>query len=141
MSNTQLSFRPIIATPLPEKSRMGFLPAFFGENLMMLSEPLVYHWMTTLSQDYNGGLWNYYTLSNGGFYMAPEQDKRYRVQVEGNYFNGELSADAAGIVATLFGLCELANRTQADRIIDLYYLLRDYAGEHPEAGLIFAAID
>ncbi|WP_425511654.1 antirestriction protein [Xanthomonas euvesicatoria] len=41
----------------------------------------------------------------------------------------------------MYALCELANRTASDRIVDLYHLLRDYAGEHPDAGQIFAAID
>lgn len=132
--------RAITATILPEKSRMGFLPAFFGPDLMMCGEPLVYHWMSSLASSYNGGFWNYYTLSNGGFYMAPELDREYQVVVA-NGFIGDLSADAAGIVATLYALCELANRTQADRITELYHLLRDFALDHPESGSIFAAID
>jgi hypothetical protein len=37
--------------------------------------------------------------------MAPKPDKRLRVEVDGNGFSGEMSADAAGIVATLFALC------------------------------------
>lgn len=54
---------------------MGFLPAFFGEEHMMNGEGLVFCWLRNLSEDYNGGLWNYYTLSNGGFYMAPATEK------------------------------------------------------------------
>ena len=119
---------------------MGFLPAFFGQ-AMMIGEGLVYCWMRNLSEDYQGGYWDYFKLSNGGFYMAPRTSKKFRVLVAGNYFEGELSADAAGIVATLYALCELANRTASDRIVDLYHLLRDYASEHPDAGQIFAAID
>lgn len=48
-----------------------------------------------LSEDYNGGFWNFYTLTNGGFYMAPAGDKRMRLEVDGNGFSGEMSADAA----------------------------------------------
>lgn len=141
MSNAEQTPLPIIATLLPEESRMGFLPAFFGEEHMMNGEGLIFCWMRNLSEDYNGGFWNYYTLSNGGFYMAPATEKTFRVRVAGNWFDGELSADVAGIVATLYAVCELANRTGSDRIVDQYHLLRDYAGEHPEAGQIFAAID
>ncbi|MDD2162645.1 antirestriction protein [Pseudomonas sp. MIL19] len=141
MSNAEQSPLPIIATLLPEESRMGFLPAFFGEEHMMNGEGLVFCWMRNLSEDYNGGLWNYYTLSNGSFYMAPATERTFRVRVAGNWFDGELSADAAGIVATLYAVCELANRTGSDRIVDQYHLLHDYAGEHPDAGQIFAAID
>ncbi len=140
MNNTELQHQPITANLLPEESRMGFLPAFFGQ-AMMIGEGLVYCWMRNLSEDYQGGYWDYFKLSNGGFYMAPRTSKTFRVLVAGNYFEGELSADAAGIVATLYALCELANRTASDRIVDLYHLLRDYASEHPDAGQIFAAID
>ena len=140
MNNTELQHQPITANLLPEESRMGFLPAFFGQ-AMMIGEGLVYCWMRNLSEDYQGGYWDYFKLSNGGFYMAPRTSKKFRVLVAGNYFEGELSADAAGIVATLYALCELANRTASDRVVDLYHLLRDYASEHPDAGQIFAAID
>lgn len=140
MNNTELQHQPITANLLPEESRMGFLPPFFGQ-AMMIGEGLVYCWMRNLSEDYQGGYWDYFKLSNGGFYMAPRTSKKFRVLVAGNYFEGELSADAAGIVATLYALCELANRTASDRIVDLYHLLRDYASEHPDAGQIFAAID
>lgn len=140
MNNTELQHQPITANLLPEESRMGFLPAFFGQ-AMMIGEGLVCCWMHNLSEDYQGGYWDYFKLSNGGFYMAPRTSKKFRVLVAGNYFEGELSADAAGIVATLYALCELANRTASDRIVDLYHLLRDYASEHPDAGQIFAAID
>lgn len=140
MNNTELQHQPITASLLSEESRMGFLPAFFGQ-AMTIGEGLVYCWMRNLSEDYRGGSWDYFKLSNGGFYMAPHTSKKFRVLVACNYFEGELSADAAGIVATLYALCELANRTASDRIVDLYHLLRDYAGEHPDAGQIFAAID
>jgi hypothetical protein len=43
---------------------------------------------------------DYYELSNGGFYMAPCLDKKLTMFVEGNGYEGILSADAAGIVAS-----------------------------------------
>ena len=52
-----------------------------------------------------------------------------------------LSADAAGIVASLFAVGQLANQTGDDHVIELYHLLRDYAFEHQEAGNILRAID
>ena len=32
-----------------------------------------------LAQDYNGGLWQFYVLGNGGFYMAPDSDSQFQV--------------------------------------------------------------
>ncbi|BCM78153.1 antirestriction protein [Aeromonas caviae] len=138
MNNEQLI---ITASQVEEEDRMEFLPAFFGESLMLKGEGLVYNWMRRLSEDYQGGLWQFYHLSNGGFYMAPDLDRKLVLCVPGNWFQRELSADAAGIVATLFVLCQLANATEEDRLIDLYYKLKAYLDFHPEGGLIAQAID
>ncbi|WP_454875100.1 antirestriction protein [Paraburkholderia xenovorans] len=130
----------IVGTIEPEASRCQFLPSHFGRH-MMVGEALVYSWLDRLSIDYNGGVWDFYSLSNGGFYMAPSGDKRFNIDVSGNGFSGEMSADAAGIVASLFGLCHLANRFGDDKSINQYHWLRDFAIEHAEAGLIMRAID
>lgn len=108
---------------------------------MLKGEALVYGWLDQLSKDYTGGLWDFYTLSNGGFYMAPSGDKRFSIDVSGNGFSGEMSADAAGIVASLFALCYLANRFGDDKSINQYHWLRDFSINHAEAGLIIRAID
>ena len=92
-----------------------------------------------MSEDYNGGYWHFYTLTNGGFYLALASDKPVHISVEGNGFDGEMSADAAGIMATLFALGQLAGEVQGtdsgDVLIDRYYFLRDFALDHAEARL------
>ncbi|WP_236873524.1 antirestriction protein [Burkholderia sp. PAMC 26561] len=108
---------------------------------MLKGEFLVYGWLGKLSEDYGGGLWNFYDLSNGGFYMAPCDEKRFKIDVSGNYFSGEMSADAAGIVASLFAQCDLANRYGIDKLINQYHWLRDFAIQHAESNLIMRAID
>ena len=81
----------------------------------MLGEPLVYAWLDRLSADYNGGQWDFFELSNGGFYMAPVMPGPLRIDVHGNYYSGTVSADAAGVIATLFALGQLAAEvTDAD---------------------------
>ena len=141
MNNEQIEQLIITACRVEDDNRMEFLPEFFGESLMLKGEGLVYNWMRRLSEDYQGGLWQFYHLSNGGFYMAPDLDRKLVLCVPGNWFQRELSADAAGIVATLFVLCQLANTTEDDRLIDLYYKLKAYLDFHPEGGLIAQAID
>lgn len=131
----------VTATLVADGDRLSFLPRYFGECLMLRGEATVYRFMDYLSQDYCGGFWNFYTLSNGGFYMSPDYDKPMRVFVDGNGFDGNMSADAAGIVASLFALGHLAAEIQNDRIIELYYLLREFACDHKEGGLILRAID
>lgn len=132
---------PIVATLVPEDKRMSVLPDFFGIAQMLLAEGTTFDYMRKLSIDYDGGYWHYYRLSNGGFYMALAQDKPMRVQWNGNGYDGTMSADAAGLVATLFMLCDLVNSDPYDKIIDLYYQVRDFASEHAEVKAIFAAID
>jgi hypothetical protein len=73
--------------------------------------------------------------------MAPSSDKQFNIDVSGNGFTGELSANAAGIVASLFALCYLANRFGDDKSINQYHWLREFAIEHAEASLIMRAID
>lgn len=136
---------PVTASLVPEAQRLDFLPTYFGPRLTMRGEALVYAWLRRLCERYNGAYWHYYTLSDGGFYMAPDLAERLVIEVDGNDFRGELSADAAGIVATLFALCQLAAEAAgtdaADNLIDRYHCLRAFAAGHPEAAAIFRAID
>ena len=54
---------------------------------------------------------------------------------------GEVSAEAAGIIATLFALAHLSFRHEVDQLAEAYMRLYEFAGDHPEAGEIFKAID
>ncbi len=56
-------------------------------------------------------------------------------------FQGEVSADAAGIIATPFAFSHLSFRYQSDQLCDGYSRLYAYATYHPEAAEIFQAID
>lgn len=132
----------ITATRVPDHERAQFLPRFFGRRLMMTGESLIYSWMRELAPEYNGGFWHFYTLSNNAYYMAPALDcKTLHICCSGNFYNGHMSPDAAGIVATLYALNRLAWRTRDERLSDLFYSLRDYAREHAEGPEIFGAID
>jgi hypothetical protein len=144
MNHTQI-LAPVAANLVAESARLSFLPSFFGLRLMLRGEALVFSWLDQLSTDYTGGYWNFYTLTNGGFYLAPATSERMRLAVDGNGFDGRMSADAAGVVATLFALGQIVGEIQdseaRDNLIDHYHYLRDYAKEHAEANLIFQAID
>lgn len=145
-ANEEPALRTIEVSLVEDEKRMAFLPAMFGPRNMMRGEGLVYGWMRRLSSEYNGGFWNFYRLSNGGFYLAPTGESLVKLSVWGNGFDGTMSPTAAGIVASLFALGQLANEIDgkgetADEIINHYHLLRAYAGEHPEGGKILGAID
>lgn len=141
VDQTNPAMTPAGASLVPDAERMTFLPRFFGLHHLLKGEFLVYGWMGNLCQDYSGGFWNFYTLKNGGFYMAPAGAKRLRVMCCGNGFDGEMSAEAAGIVATLFTLSQLSFETELDRFSDLFHALRAFAASHLEASAILSAID
>lgn len=74
--------------------------------------------------------------------MAPHVDTEFTVCCE-NGFEGKLSPDAFGITVCLYAFSELSfgdGRT-AQTCTQQYYLLREYAAEHPETGGIYRAID
>jgi hypothetical protein len=103
----------------------------------------VYTITERLYVDYRGGYWDFYTLSNGGFYMAPAGDRRYHVICE-NQFEGDLSVDAFGITASLYAYSNLSFSGPdafADICFDHYHWLRDFTFEHPEVEAILKATD
>ncbi|WP_020405834.1 antirestriction protein [Hahella ganghwensis] len=146
-----------------ESERLDFLFKFFGSRLVIPGQNLICNWMKHLCDSYSGYSsqynkfksvsWSFYELSNGGFYLAPRIRGPVLISNPGNYFEGSLSPDAAGIVSTLFGvnhlIFEIYERSKKDREIiqqitalnDRYYLLRDYAKTHYESSSIMRAID
>ena len=138
---------PIVASKVEDEKRMNVLPQLFGKYLIK-GEAMVFGWMDTLSPNYSGGYWDFYSLSNGGHFLAPQIAGGERtVQIESpNGFQGLVSDEAAGLIACLFALSNLmfyasARAGDADDLVEQYSLVRDYALEHAEAASILAAID
>lgn len=84
-------------------------------------------------------------------YMTPPEGT-YQLSIPGNYFDEDVSADAAGIIATLFVLNQLCWKTSemgpqyaltCQGLVDRQDALKDYVSiiEHPERSKIFRAID
>jgi len=138
---------PVRASLVPGAQRLAFLPAQFGPRYLMSGEAYFYHWARALSDDYDGGMWDFFTLNNEGFFVAPRTPAVLNVSVRGNGFTGELSAQAFGIVVTTMVLSGLANSTvetdedACERFSNQHHALLDFAREHPEHEAIFAAID
>ncbi|MDP8986509.1 MAG: antirestriction protein [Pseudomonadota bacterium] len=130
----------IVAREVADSERIQVLPRHFGRHMLTV-EYAIFAFMRKLSPRYTGGYWAYYELENGGFYMAPQSDSRFLIAVDTNDFAGEMSSDAAGITACLFALSHLSFQVRNDQIVEHFHLLRDFALEHAEAGVILAAID
>lgn len=80
--------------------RIEHTAAIFGIYFPIRFEPAVYRITEAIAPEYNGVYWEFYTLSNGGFYMAPISDNAFHVSCENGY-EGLLSADALGIAVCL----------------------------------------
>ena len=142
MTSNQLmtEARKVEAYPVSEHARMGTLPRHFGRH-MMIVEGRIYDLMGEYCADYSGGFWQFYELSNGGFYMGPTKD-RVRLSIPSNGYAGEMSADAAGITVCLFAFSLLSFEfQQAEVFARHFHWLRDFALGHAESAQIFAAID
>ncbi|EOZ3813723.1 antirestriction protein [Citrobacter youngae] len=136
----------ITATLLPDTRRLHFWPQHFaGIPQWILLEPRIFGWMDRFCADYNGGIWQFYTLSNGGAFMAPEAnedtDEKWTLFNPMNGNGGELSAEAAGIAVCLMTYSHHAMRTECDAMTEHYYRLRDYALNHAECSTIMHIID
>ena len=129
---------------VPMRQRLNFLPEFFTPRLMMQAEGMIYTQAAQLSENYTGGLWTFYRLSNGGFYVAPDTEKRFALEVHSNGYEGEVGADAFGVIVTMFVLGALVwidNEALREKFTDHYHQLREFAKEHEETAQIFSAID
>lgn len=132
----------VTATLVPDEQRQNFLPGLFGLNRLIISENMVYAFMEQLSPlDYGGGYWTFHELDGKPLFLAPTSKPRFRISWEGNGYEGEVSAEAAGIIATMFALSHLSFRFDDDRFGEAYLRLYEYAADHPEAPEIFQAID
>lgn len=154
---------PELRLIVPDENRMRYITELF---FTPLGESMVMNWLSQHS-DYDGGYWNYFVIpecAEGKIaphtharlettgYMAPEFDGTYKMCVPGNYFEAGVSADAAGIIATLMILNVLSWKTSemgekyartCQLLIERQDALKDYISiiKHPEAHLIYRAID
>ena len=127
-------------TLIPEEKRMDFLPKHLGNHFLKF-EMLVYSFMDTFCEEYSGGYWEFYSLSNGGMFISVSGDPQYRVVNAMNYFDDTLSAEAASIGINLFALNAILCETRDEHIFDLYDHLYDFVADHPESAKILRFID
>ena len=134
----------LTATPVPDEQRVEFWPQHFANIPQWITlEPQVFAWMDRFCDDYSGGIWNFYTLSNGGAFMVPETDNDAFWSLF-NALNGnaaDMSAEAAGIAVCLIAYSHHACRTECDSMMEHYWRLRDYALNHAECSAIMRIID
>jgi hypothetical protein len=134
---------PISIDLVPEDQRLATTEKLFGNHFPLAIEPAIYAFADHLCADYRGGYWDFYTLSNGGFYMAPNQQSDFHV-ICSNQFEGELQPNAFGMTACCYAYSHLSF-SEDDSLSQLcakhYHLLRDAVLDHPDGSKILAACD
>jgi len=132
----------ITATPIPEERRLDHADKVFGNYWWLAVEPTVFTFASKLSSEYNGGYWHFYELSNGGFFMAPDDDS-FEVISE-NGWQGTMSGDAFGICSCLYAYSHVSfsgSEELAEVCTRQYHLLREYMFDYKEVRAILAAVD
>ena len=133
----------IVRQAVNDNLRIKHTAALFGINFPLSLEPAIFSIAGNIATEYSGAYWAFYSLSNSGFYMAPDLDKLYAVSCINGY-EGSLSADALGITACLYAYSHLSfssNQVFAKICANHYHWLRAYMLEHKEVSAILSAID
>ena len=128
---------------VPEASRMDTVDRLFGLRYVLQLEPTVFRFAESLADNYDYGYWQFHTLSNGGFYLAPRSDTVYNVSCD-NGFDGQMTGDALGLTACLYAYSHLSfgdGSEFTELCANHYHWLREYAIGHREVRSIFRAID
>ena len=131
----------ILATKIVDDARINALPKHFPHSFLVV-ENVVYSFAKKLCSAYSGAYWEFYELSNNGFFMAPSLSAKLDVEVPfGNGYEGKMTADAFGITVCLFAYSYMSEAHPVADFAEYYWRLRDFAGNHAEAAAIFSAID
>ena len=103
---------------VPNNKRIQHTADLFGLNFPLHLEPFVYAITGSIADDYDGGYWEFYELSNGGFYMAPHSDTPFQVSCENGY-EGELSVMPWGLPLAFMpiAICRSAVRAGSTKLV------------------------
>ena len=140
--NMQASPSTVTRELVPEDQRLVVVEQLFGMAFPLQLEPVIYGITERMAADYDGGYWEFWSLSNEGFYMAPSEDRIFHVKCQ-NMYEGDLSADALGITSCLYAYSNLSFSLtdMAREYARHYHLLREYMLDHPEVREILGATD
>jgi len=134
---------PVSIEVVPEDQRLAISKKLFGNLFPLAIESAIYTFADHLCTHYKGGYWDFYSLSNGGFYMAPDQSDDFHV-VCSNQFVGDLSPNEFGMTACCYAYSHLSFsdvKSLSQLSAKHYHLLRDAIMDHPDGPKILAACD
>ena len=135
---------PISKTQCAIGQRLYFLPHYLGRAHAVFQNRLFYL-AKQLLEPYDGGYWEFYHLSNGGFVVALDDDDTITVNSP-NGSSATVDAETASIVVCLMTLSDLSFNLQTDsdelhKVITSFHALREFALEHPNSNTILKLVD
>ena len=122
--NEKVTVEDIKSRIVKNDERLNFLPSILPNHFVEI-ESAIYQFMSHFCDKYEGGYWEMVELENGGFFLFPENGN-YELYHDNYYDNYQFDAKLAGIVCCSFAMNYMANRYAEERLIKLYYALRDY---------------
>ena len=139
-----LTTTPISKTQCVIGQRLYFLPHYLGRAHAAFQNRLFY-FAKQLLEPYDGGYWEFYHLSNGGFVMALDDDEAITVNSP-NGSSAAVDAETASIVVCLMTLSDLSftlqvNSDELHKVITSFHALREFSLEHPSSNTILKLID
>lgn len=102
----------------------------------------IFNLMDKMCEVYQGAFWEFSMLSNSGAFIWPDMlETSLHMFNPHNGNEAELSPEAAGIAVCLMAYSIWSFKTESPVLVEYFYLLRDYAIQHPEQAQIFRLID
>jgi len=100
MIDSETDNHKVTCQQVPEDQRLEVTADLFGIHFPLHVEPTVYGITDQIAPEYNGWYWEFFTLSNGGFFMSAPGDRMYAVECFNGY-RGKLSSQALGMTVCL----------------------------------------
>ncbi len=130
----------IVATLIEKEREVELLVRHLGPDWLRF-EHGAYQCLMRACEAYRGGLWDFFELSNGGFYMAPAYTGPMRMRCDSKGFVAIMSPEAAGIYACATTLSTLeateGNALPGQKLAQL----RDFVFQHAERGALSWALE
>ena len=135
---------PTIKTVIDPEDRLNFGPEWLTLPGVMAFEHCLYNLARDMVEGYNGGLWDFYRLSNGiRFIQFGEDNARFHL-TSPNYADHEVTAEATAITLNLCALSHACFYTEGKaqgQLSNAFHELREWAMGHAEAEANFNLID
>ena len=100
-------------TALLDEERSNYPAELFGMLFPLKLEPTIYGITDRIAPAYRGGVWRFWRLANGGFYMAPDAEETLQAHCM-NYWEGAVGVESGDAVIGR-GYVELTGYGDASR--------------------------